>query len=550
MDEYSGKRAINELVVSRKGSGLRPGVILRDTANNRDRNAQFCNRLGCRGRLNSMKGTQLGSLEKPKSSRPSSFTSSSGKEIIGSSSSTGPSVRKSLQTPRKKLSAHLETDSSETSSVPDESEVLELIPPPGKIQRGHHPKADDTESSEITPMEVGSSSIASNTRPRRNFHQKSGFTNQATLMGSSVALASKTAGQVARHGANASRYGLRNLRCNSISDAMPSCSSSESNLTRKKDIGKKRLSEIESSSSARGKKSGGPSSEYGRNSISSYGVSISDSRRSRNWTPSRDNGVASVRTRRSINGNTSRPSSSNQGIRNNLLPTEPSITIPQMPQPEISIGANDPSLSHQFSIGSPSSFLNSYSQSDSSSENLHSIMPISPTEVGISRSSMNRDSLRRYNMDGIAEVLLALERIEQDEELTYEQLLVLETNLFLGGLSFHDQHREMRLDIDNMSYEELLALEEKMGTVSTALTEEALSKCLERSIYHTLPTEPGTMDCAGDGDDVKCSICQEEYIVGDEVGKLQCEHGYHVACIHQWLRLKNWCPVCKASAAL
>ncbi|CBI20761.3 unnamed protein product, partial [Vitis vinifera] len=403
-----------------------------------------------------MKGTQLGSLEKPKSSRPSSFTSSSGKEIIGSSS--------------------------------NESEVLELIPPPGKIQRGHHPKADDTESSEITPMEVGSST---------------------------------------RHGANASRYGLRNLRCNSISDAMPSCSSSESNLTRKKDIGKKRLSEIESSSSARGKKSGGPSSEYGRNSISSYGVSISDSRRSRNWTPSRDNGVASVRTRRSINGNTSRPSSSNQGIRNNLLPTEPSITIPQMPQPEISIGANDPSF-----------------------ENLHSIMPISPTEVGISRSSMNRDSLRRYNMDGIAEVLLALERIEQDEELTYEQLLVLETNLFLGGLSFHDQHREMRLDIDNMSYEELLALEEKMGTVSTALTEEALSKCLERSIYHTLPTEPGTMDCAGDGDDVKCSICQEEYMVGDEVGKLQCEHGYHVACIHQWLRLKNWCPVCKASAAL
>lgn len=25
--------------------------------------------------------------------------------------------------------------------------------------------------------------------------------------------------------------------------------------------------------------------------------------------------------------------------------------------------------------------------------------------------------------------------------------------MFLGGLSFHDQHREMRLDIDNMSYE-------------------------------------------------------------------------------------------------
>lgn len=34
-----------------------------------------------------------------------------------------------------------------------------------------------------------------------------------------------------------------------------------------------------------------------------------------------------------------------------------------------------------------------------------------------------------------------------------QQLLVLETNLLLGGLGLHDQHRDMRLDIDNMTYE-------------------------------------------------------------------------------------------------
>lgn len=76
------------------------------------------------------------------------------------------------------------------------------------------------------------------------------------------------------------------------------------------------------------------------------------------------------------------------------------------------------------------------------------------------------------------QVLLALERIEQYEDLTYEvvpcfliccfffssfqlnevffilqQLLVLETNLLFGGLTFHDQHSDMRMDIDNMSYE-------------------------------------------------------------------------------------------------
>lgn len=34
-----------------------------------------------------------------------------------------------------------------------------------------------------------------------------------------------------------------------------------------------------------------------------------------------------------------------------------------------------------------------------------------------------------------------------------QQLLALGTNLFLDGLNFHDQHRDMRMDIDNMSYE-------------------------------------------------------------------------------------------------
>lgn len=42
---------------------------------------------------------------------------------------------------------------------------------------------------------------------------------------------------------------------------------------------------------------------------------------------------------------------------------------------------------------------------------------------------------------------------------------------------------------------------------------------------------------------------QEEYAVGDEVGKLRCEHQYHVRCIYKWLKQKNWCPICKASVA-
>ena len=55
--------------------------------------------------------------------------------------------------------------------------------------------------------------------------------------------------------------------------------------------------------------------------------------------------------------------------------------------------------------------------------------------------------------------------------------------------------------------QELLALEERMGTVSTALPEEAFSNCLRKSIYQFTPQEDASVSCDGK-EDVKCSICQ------------------------------------------
>ncbi|GMI94779.1 hypothetical protein like AT5G24870 [Hibiscus trionum] len=535
MDGYTSKRAADELVVPGKGSG----IILKDHVNNRERNVQSCNRIGCSGRLNSMKGTPGCCSEKAKSSRPSYRTSSSGKEIVGSSSRAYSAVinsRKSSTNSQKKLSSQLEMDSSETSSVQDEPEVSELITPPGKIQRGLQPKSEDAAS-----REVGSSSAASNTRPRRNLIQRSGLGNQDSLAGPSVTLASRSASQAIR--ANTSRYGLRNIRCNSISDVVPSgCSSSDSSFSRRKDIVKKRTADGEGSSSTRGKKLSGSSLE-GRNNSSSHGVSISDSRRARNWPPNSYSSVASsVRTRRS-SSSYGRGRLPNQESGSNLTLNEFPVVMQQVPQSDVTVD-----LSAPVSSETGSTCAISYSRPGRINESLHSTMPSIPSEVGINRSLVNRNSFRRYNMDGIAEVLLALERIEQDGELSYEQLLVLETSLFLNGLNFYDQHREMRLDIDNMSYEELLALEERMGNVSTALSEEAVSKCLKKSVYEATSLEDANVSCEVEKDDARCSICQEEYVVGDEVGRLQCEHRYHVGCIQQWLRVKNWCPICKASA--
>ncbi|KAK7245149.1 hypothetical protein RIF29_39984 [Crotalaria pallida] len=103
-----------------------------------------------------------------------------------------------------------------------------------------------------------------------------------------------------------------------------------------------------------------------------------------------------------------------------------------------------------------------------------------------------------------------------------------------------DQHRDMRMDIDNMSYEELLALGERIGHVSTGLSEDMLSKCLTESIY-----------CSSEQsqDEGSCVVCLEEYKNMDDVGTLKtCGHDYHVSCIKKWLSMKKICPICKASA--
>lgn len=54
------------------------------------------------------------------------------------------------------------------------------------------------------------------------------------------------------------------------------------------------------------------------------------------------------------------------------------------------------------------------------------------------------------------------------------------------------------------SEQELLALEERIGSVSTALSDEQFTKCLRRSIYSHVVSEVSKSTV----DDMKCSICQ------------------------------------------
>lgn len=398
MEEYSSRRSSGGLAITRRG----PSLVLRDSAdNNRDRNVQVCSRVGCSSRLNSMKEAQTGSPSKVKTSKTPFRSSAQGKESIGSSSRTMASpitTKKSFSGSKKKLSSHLDTD-SETCSLQEESEEVS-----GKSQMRVHPEPEDNDHSEATSSEAGSSSSGSTSRFLKRNTPRFGLGRQDSAASSSASFGFKPANQGARTGGTStSRYNLRQLKCNSISDVVPSGSSPslESNLSRKRDTGgRKRIGEAESSLSVRGKKINGSMLDDRRNDYSNRGISISDSRRTRSSSPG-NNDAAPVRTRRL----SARTRLSNQESRDRLPLVESARMSPSSPQPDLSTDEIDFSLENQFSGQTSANSLSSLGRPGSGSEHMRTNRSSGPYDAGIARSFMNRDTLRQYNLDGIAEVL-------------------------------------------------------------------------------------------------------------------------------------------------
>ncbi|XP_047075831.1 E3 ubiquitin-protein ligase MBR1-like [Lolium rigidum] len=428
----------------------------------------------------------------------------------------------------------------------------------------HDPEVSHSAGSSDVPAHtaeslVRSASLSSGTHRQKDkelnlgipgYSCSSSFTNQPTIpripsVGAKPQNGLSTGEQ--RHGP----CGLKNLGCSSVSDVLPSGCSSDSAYSRRFDAVRKRVSDGESSS--RSRVISGPSG-LGRShtlfpSISGPRIRSTDQSAPQQTLGSLSRNIqdsaVSVRTRRTSRDSRFRISEERQdgmlSLHESTVGNQQSMGVHfsvEEVSSESSIRPLAVELPHAiYSAGRQVS--STRTTRGTSSSHFEETPP--QTSRGLLRE---RRGHRRINMEGIAEVLLALDRIEQEAELTYEQLRVLETNLLLGAFASQDQHRDMRMDIDNMSYEELLELEERIGSVSTALSEEQFAKCIRRRLYRRAATEVKTSIV----DDNKCSICQEEFLKGEEVGRLRCEHQYHVCCIRQWLLQKNWCPICKASA--
>lgn len=94
----------------------------------------------------------------------------------------------------------------------------------------------------------------------------------------------------------------------------------------------------------------------------------------------------------------------------------------------------------------------------------------------------------------------------------------------------HNDWAAMAMDIDGMSYEDLLALEERNGPVK--------NPGLQDDTIDAFPVE----HVCGGGDE--CAICLEDFCDGEQMMRLPCMHVFHSCCAHDWLRRMAKCPCC------
>lgn len=108
-----------------------------------------------------------------------------------------------------------------------------------------------------------------------------------------------------------------------------------------------------------------------------------------------------------------------------------------------------------------------------------------------------------------------------------------------GGIS-QSQDMWEEVDPDELSYEELIALGEVVGTESRGLSADNIA---------SLPSVNYKMPISQDGINDSCVICRLDYVDGDSLTVLHCKHSYHADCLNNWLQINKVCPVCSAEVS-
>ncbi|KAM3705754.1 hypothetical protein ACJW30_03G105600 [Castanea mollissima] len=98
------------------------------------------------------------------------------------------------------------------------------------------------------------------------------------------------------------------------------------------------------------------------------------------------------------------------------------------------------------------------------------------------------------------------------------------------------------VDPDELSYEELLALGDVVGTESRGLSADIIAS-LPSINYKSGSSQNGSSNDS-------CVICRLDYEDGETLTVLSCKHSYHPECINNWLNINKVCPVCSAEVSV
>lgn len=115
------------------------------------------------------------------------------------------------------------------------------------------------------------------------------------------------------------------------------------------------------------------------------------------------------------------------------------------------------------------------------------------------------------------------------------------------------------IDVNTMTYEQLSALGDIVGTASRGMTVEKMDKVLRECSYLDIKQE-WKNDSSQENElarsenskmirhtstlEEQCAVCREDYQDEDLVYVLPCGHFYHSSCIREWLKINRSCPIC------
>jgi hypothetical protein len=113
--------------------------------------------------------------------------------------------------------------------------------------------------------------------------------------------------------------------------------------------------------------------------------------------------------------------------------------------------------------------------------------------------------------------------------------------------SLNPPYENSRIRVENSMFQDsFIDIINMLVFLNRAVSYENQTESVSMEIFKNLPKIK--IKCDEDPlikDNDKCTICMEEYTVGNKVVTLPCLHLFHEKCIKKWFGEKSTCPVCK-----